>query len=270
MPDKLLTTRQVQEYLNVDRITVYRMVESGQIPGMKVGGQWRFSQSAIDEWLHSRSGKAQSSLAAAPAPLEPSEALTLASRPLDALRVADLVAPSCLEIIQGSFAQALGVAVGITDLAGSLLVPMSNSCGYCQAGRFSAAFRQGCQASWAALATAREPEPRVHTCHAGLLYATSPVRVGDQRLGMVVVDQFRDVPPDEDFLRHARRVALDCGLDPDRMESLAREARVLAADRVDLATKLLLSIAGALSEIANQNYQVRNKLAQIARIVGTA
>ena len=51
MPDRLLTTRQVQEFLNVDRITVYRMVESGQIPGMKVGGQWRFSQTAIDEWL---------------------------------------------------------------------------------------------------------------------------------------------------------------------------------------------------------------------------
>ena len=69
--------------------------------------------------------------------------------------MADLVAPSCLEIIQGSFAQALGVAVGITDLAGNLLVPMSNACAFCQTGWTSDDFRRRCQSSWAALSTGR-------------------------------------------------------------------------------------------------------------------
>ena len=35
-------------------------------------------------------------------------------------------------------------------------------------------------------------------------------------------------------------------------------------------SKLLVTIAGALSEIATQNYHVREKLAQIAQIVKTA
>ena len=269
MPDRLLTTREVQEYLNVDRITVYRMVESGQIPGMKVGAQWRFSQSAINDWLQSRSGKAQPAAAAASVALAPSEALDLASRPLDALGVADLVAPSCLEIIKGSFAQALGVAVGITDLAGNPLVPMSKVCGFCRAGWSSSGFRQRCQASWSALSAIHEPEPQLHLCHAGVLYAAAPISVSGHRLGLVVVGQFLAGPVDDEFLMRMRQVTLDCGLDAGLLIEHARDIPILVSDRSDLVSMLLITIASALSEIASQNYQVRYKLAQIAQIVGT-
>ena len=120
----MLTTRELQEFLKVDRITVYRMVESGDLPGMKVGGQWRFSQEAVDRVAAARAGKRRAhegpsaAIAGRTQPLPPAEALSIASRPLASLQVSDLVAPTCLEIIQGSFAEALNVAVGITDLAG--------------------------------------------------------------------------------------------------------------------------------------------------------
>jgi PTS system nitrogen regulatory IIA component len=50
MPD-LLTTKQLAEYLQISERSVYRMLERGEIPAVKVGAQWRFRQSAVDEWL---------------------------------------------------------------------------------------------------------------------------------------------------------------------------------------------------------------------------
>ena len=50
MPD-LLTTKQLAQYLQLSERSIYRLVEQGEIPSLKVGGQWRFRKSAVDEWL---------------------------------------------------------------------------------------------------------------------------------------------------------------------------------------------------------------------------
>ncbi len=39
---EMLTAKDVQELLQVDRSTVYRMAETGKLPCIKVGKQWRF------------------------------------------------------------------------------------------------------------------------------------------------------------------------------------------------------------------------------------
>ncbi|MBX6363503.1 MAG: PTS sugar transporter subunit IIA [Gemmatimonadetes bacterium] len=56
MPD-LLTTRQLAEYLQLSERTIYRLLERGEIPALKVGGQWRFRKSAVDEWLDLQMGR---------------------------------------------------------------------------------------------------------------------------------------------------------------------------------------------------------------------
>jgi len=50
MPD-LLTTRQLAEYLQLSERSVYRLLERGELPAARVGGQWRFRKSAVDAWL---------------------------------------------------------------------------------------------------------------------------------------------------------------------------------------------------------------------------
>ena len=44
----LLSVKQVQERLSVDRITVYRMLQDGRLRGVKVGGQWRFDPAELE------------------------------------------------------------------------------------------------------------------------------------------------------------------------------------------------------------------------------
>ncbi len=48
---ELLTTKQLQELLKIDRVTVYRMLNDGRLKGVKIGNQWRFPQSEIDRLM---------------------------------------------------------------------------------------------------------------------------------------------------------------------------------------------------------------------------
>lgn len=52
MGSNLLTAREVQELLDVDRSTVYRMADDGRLPAVKVGRQWRFPADEIDRLVH--------------------------------------------------------------------------------------------------------------------------------------------------------------------------------------------------------------------------
>src|SRR5678815_1915527 len=49
--DRLMTVRQIAEYLNVNERTVLKLVTDGTLPGMKLGNQWRFRKAMIDTWL---------------------------------------------------------------------------------------------------------------------------------------------------------------------------------------------------------------------------
>lgn len=60
MQENLLTTEQIAEYLKVDKFTVYRLVTKGKIPAFKVGNQWRFKQTLIDDWLLANSNMRKS------------------------------------------------------------------------------------------------------------------------------------------------------------------------------------------------------------------
>ena len=49
-----LTIEEVAEWLNVNPKTIYRLLQRKEIPGFKVGGQWRVNQEMLQEWMRSR------------------------------------------------------------------------------------------------------------------------------------------------------------------------------------------------------------------------
>ena len=50
----LMTTKELSEYLQLDRMTIYKLLKSGDIPANRVGHQWRFFRSYIDDWIRSK------------------------------------------------------------------------------------------------------------------------------------------------------------------------------------------------------------------------
>ncbi len=64
----LLTSRQVQEILKVDRITIYRMLNDGRFKGVKIGQQWRFHLSDVERMLGIVSTEEESAQVIGPTP----------------------------------------------------------------------------------------------------------------------------------------------------------------------------------------------------------
>ena len=55
----ILTIRQLSEYLMVSEKTIYRMLDKGLLPAVRVGAQWRFRKRDIDAWLDERVRKVE-------------------------------------------------------------------------------------------------------------------------------------------------------------------------------------------------------------------
>jgi len=49
--NEVLTITQVAEYLNVRKLTVYKLARQGELPAFKVGGQWRFKKELLEKWI---------------------------------------------------------------------------------------------------------------------------------------------------------------------------------------------------------------------------
>jgi len=57
LPERWLTTREVTAALKVTPGTLYRLVRIAALPAARVGGQWRFRASDLDDWLLRRRGR---------------------------------------------------------------------------------------------------------------------------------------------------------------------------------------------------------------------
>lgn len=152
-----LTARDVQELIRVDRSTIYRMAESGRLPAIKIGRQWRFPSDAIHEWLGS----------------PPNGDGTALPR-------------SSTQDVSDLFAELYGVMVIVTDIAGNPLTSVSNPCGYFSAVSGEASALERCITEWKALGNQYDFEPRLRPSHLGFLCTRAFIRVGNELSGMVI------------------------------------------------------------------------------------
>jgi len=52
--ERLMTIKELAEYLQLEEHTIYKMARKGEIPAYKVAGQWRFKKEMIEEWLEQK------------------------------------------------------------------------------------------------------------------------------------------------------------------------------------------------------------------------
>ena len=51
--ERWLSVEEIAKHLGVSKETIYRWVEKSKIPAHKVGRQWKFQVSEIDQWVRS-------------------------------------------------------------------------------------------------------------------------------------------------------------------------------------------------------------------------
>jgi excisionase family DNA binding protein len=56
MSDRWLSLAEIASYLGVSKDSVYRWIETRDMPAQKIGRQWKFKVTEVDAWI--RSGKA--------------------------------------------------------------------------------------------------------------------------------------------------------------------------------------------------------------------
>lgn len=49
--DEVLTIDELSSYLKISKSSLYKLVQIGRLPGVKVGKHWRFRRDTIDRWL---------------------------------------------------------------------------------------------------------------------------------------------------------------------------------------------------------------------------
>jgi excisionase family DNA binding protein len=54
MAGNLMDIKQVAEYLQMNKMTVYKLAREGQLPAFKIASEWRFKKELLDDWLISQ------------------------------------------------------------------------------------------------------------------------------------------------------------------------------------------------------------------------
>jgi len=47
---RVMTVKELSEYLRVHPSTVYKLLRRGEVPAFRIGSDWRFNAEAIDRW----------------------------------------------------------------------------------------------------------------------------------------------------------------------------------------------------------------------------
>ncbi len=92
MAEEDFDVQSLATYLHLTPAQVERMASRNQLPGRRVGGQWRFSASEIHHWFEDRIG------ASDPAELQHVQRVLDSDRPLDEQSIADLLQRKSIQI----------------------------------------------------------------------------------------------------------------------------------------------------------------------------
>jgi len=245
----LLTTRQLQDLLQVDRVTIYRMLSDGRLNGFKIGGQWRFSRQEIEDWLQEH--RATLEVAALPDEVHPSSHIL----PLP-----------CVQAIQSVYAEALDIAAVTIEPDGTPVTRISNSCRLCNLILSTDEGRRRCAISWQVLDSGQQSPPPIRVCHAGLLCASVPVKVGDEWVVNVAGCQFVSQSSDGQWLANLSALADDLGLGESDLRAAADRVRSLADDQLARVSRLLQQVADTFSEIGEERLRLIDRLQRIAEM----
>lgn len=234
----LLTAKDVQEILLVDRSTVYRMAEDGRIPAVKVGRQWRFDSAEIYNLLGTQPTLKQQTNQQTFQPT--SNGHLHAILPLD-----------CIQLVQDGFADALNVMIIITDMHGNPITEPSNPCGLFTALHAYPQVWQTCVDHWHDMAAKPVIAPQFTHSSMGLLCARGLIRVGHSLEGMVFVGGLapENWPPSGaqlDSLAH------NLGVTVDLLQPHLEDVYHLNSAERDHVLALIQRIADIVSHIASE------------------
>lgn len=242
--EELLTTRQVQDLLKVDRITIYRMLQDGRLRGVKIGQQWRFSRREVERLLGH------------PTP-EPSS------------QVIDLAAgfpTHCAQTIQDLYAEISGLSAVILDPEGHPLTEVSHPCALCHLLWQNKQARADCEASWQRMVREVTPQGGVATCHVGLDYLLTPIQDEGKVVAWFICGPCLWQTRSTDVNALWERLAQHYDLPIEQVYAAAREIRTIDSVQRRRIAAWPSAAARAVQSILHERLSFVERLQQIASL----
>ncbi len=251
----MLTAKDMQTLLQVDRSTIYRMAEAGHLPAIKVGKQWRFPGDQVERWLGKQA--TPNPVATHPITLEPKSN-----------HLAELLPLDCVQLILDTFADSLGVMLVVTDMNGVPVTEVSHACGLFEAVSRVPDAVQKCVESWRNLGQTIDLEPKFTPSHLGLLCARAFIRVGAELKGMVVVGGIapNNWPPSP---RQVQKIAAEFGLETEQLTPHLDEVFYLDDESKANILPFVQRIANIVAHIVTERSNFMGKLDAIKQLTGS-
>lgn len=175
----LLTARDIQNLLDVDKSTVYRMAGDGRLPAVKVGRQWRFPAASIEAMFDL--GAASGDVASRDVSPRPSSSEHVPT-PVVVGPIDTSIAAEVISLI----AESLGVMMVVTDVSGVPVTPIINAVPRLAGRLHDPAVFADCLDEWREMAADLDLAPRFHGGSLGFECARTFLRSGTELVGMVL------------------------------------------------------------------------------------
>jgi PTS system nitrogen regulatory IIA component len=247
---EMLTAKEMETLLQVDRSTIYRMAEAGRLPAIKVGKQWRFPAEQVQHWLQANAGPGT----------------WIEDKPrssLPAKQLADILPLDCVTLIQAGFADLMDVMLVVTDMAGHPLTQVSNVGPFYRLMTESNDGHTFCQEKWQTLGQIPAMTPQFIPTFAGLLCARALIRLGNELGGMVIAFGVAPAnwPPSAAAIAE---LADEVGLPPTKLATALEAAPQLTETEKEKALAAIQRLADILAHIASERAELLQQLESIS------
>ncbi len=243
----LLTAKEVQDILKVDRTTIYRMLNDGRLTGIKVGGRWRFSLESV-----------QAMLSGEPVAEAQNNGTTKASK---------LLPQPCAQTVQDVMAEIAQIGAVTTDLDGEPVMAFSNTNEFCKLILESEKGREACKDCWRKIAHSAWSSDSFIACHTGLQYTCHPIKVHGVNTLVLIAGQFYQFEPDKaEEKQRIARLAQELGIDPEALSQAAEHITVLDDHKRQQIGKWMAKVAASFEHMAQERAEFINRLQRIAAI----
>lgn len=246
----LLTSRQVQDILKVDRITVYRMLNDGRLKGVKIGQQWRFHLGEVEKLLGITPPAADNE------PVLPDSGFPT----------------HCVQTIQDLFAEVSQISAIVIDMQGNPLTKVSHPTAFYQILLTAPGAVHACQASWQSFARDSISVDgmvgsKFFTCFAGLQYIGAPIMERGTQIGLFLAGQFYWQSPDpREEAQRIRRLAAAYHVSQQELQEAAHQIPVIAPEQHSRAEAWPFTAARAIQSILHERIHFVERLQQIANL----
>jgi len=242
---ELLTTKQLQDLLKIDRITVYRMLNDGRLKGRKIGSQWRFPQSEVDRLLGIESDDGGE----------------------EAVESIPDFPSGCVKEIQDIFAGIIGIGAVTVTLRGTPLTEVTYSNPFCKLICSTEAGKQACQNSWRRMALKAPGEPDFQICHAGLCYKRSAIFAENVQIAWLIAGQYYlNTPDHEKEKERVEQLAQKYQIPADQLLEAVQHIPVLKHHQQELVREWTPKVAMTVQSILCERSDLINRLQRIAEL----